>query len=294
MSYKLNCNLCPKNCNALRTQNSGKGFCGMGLKPVVARAAPHHWEEPVISGTNGSGAVFFSGCTLGCVFCQNHEISTQGFGKALSCTELAQVFKGLEAQGVHNINLVSGTHFVPRIIKALELYRPQIPIVWNSSGYEKSQTINALADYVDIWLPDFKYALSPAAMKYSGAEDYPKIAQAAIDAMLELSPTPIIENDIMKKGVIIRHLILPENTLNSIEVLNIVNKRYKGRALFSLMAQYTPHGNISAFRELKRKITRREYDKLCGVLFELGLEGFVQELTAADEGFIPAFDLSGL
>lgn len=283
---EVKCNLCPKKCNVDRSEK--RGFCKCPPAALAALAAPHMWEEPVISGEHGSGAVFFSGCTLGCKFCQNYEISAVPAGKEVSDRELADIFFNLEQQGVHNINLVSGTQFVPNIISALNIYRPKIPIVWNSGGYENIDTIDMLSDYVDIWLPDFKYADGEIAKKYSGAADYPEIARKAILRMAQYAPENVISDGIMQKGLIIRHLILPANTRNSIAVLNEIKALFPS-ALVSLMAQYIPHGQAHLFPEINRKITAREYNKVCDFMLELGLDGFVQERSSASESFIPAF-----
>lgn len=265
------------------------GFCGSGEKAVIARAAPHMWEEPVISGKKGSGAVFFSGCTMRCAYCQNFEISALRQGIPVNSEKLADILKSLEESGVHNINLVTGTHYTPAIIRALEIYKPKIPVVWNSSGYESLETIRLLAEHVDIWLPDFKYADEGLSVKYSKAHDYPEIAKKAIGLMIKYSGENVIEDGIIKRGTIIRHLVLPENTRNSIAVLDIIAQNFPNTPV-SLMCQYVPMGNAQDFRELNRRITRREYDKVCRYLFDLGLDGFVQEHGAADKSFIPNFN----
>lgn len=285
------CNLCPRNCNKERTLYEGKGFCNCSLTPKVARIAPHFWEEPCISGTNGSGAVFFSGCTLKCVFCQNYEISQCNTGKEITPSELAEQFKKLEAQGVHNINLVSACHYVPAVIESLNIYKPKIPVVYNSSGYEKTETLRLLEGLVDIYLPDFKYSDNSLAKSYSSAPDYRQTVQKAIDEMLRQTGNPEFdEKGIMKKGVIVRHLILPNHTKNSIGVLDILKERYDKNILVSLMGQYIPHGKAADFEKLGRKITKREYKKVSEHLLSLGLEGFMQELSSADEKYIPDWD----
>lgn len=284
---ELKCFLCPKKCGVDRSAKPG--FCKCPPRAIVARAAPHMWEEPVISGDKGSGAVFFGGCTLGCKFCQNYEISAVPKGREVSDKELAEIFRDLERQDVHNINLVSGTQFVPNIINAFKIYKPEIPIVWNSGGYENTETIDVLSEYVDIWLPDFKYANNEAAMKYSGAANYHETALSAIARMAHYAPKNVIENGIMKKGLIIRHLILPSNTRNSIAVLNEIKELFPN-ALVSLMAQYIPHGRAHLFKEINRRITAREYDKVCDVMMELELDGFVQERSSAKEDYIPNFE----
>lgn len=284
------CRLCPRNCRAERDENGGRGFCGLPSLAKVARIAPHMWEEPPISGKNGSGAVFFSGCTLRCVFCQNYEISALNRGRTINSKQLSEEFRRLESEGVHNINLVSPTPYVHCITEALDLYRPDIPIVYNSSGYEKVETLKALEGYVDIYLPDLKYSDNALALEYSRAKDYVETTIAAIGEMLrQTGKAELDEDGIMKKGTIIRHLVLPNHTKNSIGVLDIIKERFPDMPV-SLMGQYTPHGDIKKYPKLQRKITAREYNKVKNYLFESGLDGFVQELSSADEKYIPDWD----
>ena len=287
------CHLCPRNCNALRSDSEGKGFCKMGLMPKVARIAPHMWEEPCISGTKGSGTVFFSGCTLRCVFCQNYEISKKNYGKIITPQKLSDEFKKLENQGVHNINLVSPTPFIPAILEAFEIYKPKIPVVYNCGGYEKVETIRLLDGIVDIYLPDFKYSDNTLAKMYSFAENYVETTQAAITEMIRQTGNPVFNNDgIIEKGTIIRHLILPNHTKNSINVLNILNNIYSNgnNFLVSLMGQYVPLGKADEFSKLNRKITQREYEKVKNHLFQLDIDGFVQDLSSASDEYVPTWD----
>lgn len=290
------CKICPRECGAERTAQEGHGFCAMGADPVAARAALHFWEEPCISGKNGSGAVFFTGCSLKCVFCQNYEISTEKkVGKSLQPEELARIFERLQEQGAHNINLVNPTHFVPAIIQALKLANLEIPVVYNSGGYEKIETLKALEGLIDIYLPDYKYASNEIAEKYSAARDYVPFAQQAILEMArQTGPAVYTQDGLMKKGTIVRHLILPGNTRNSIAVLHWLKENLPKGVLVSLMAQYIPCGKASEFPEINRKITRREYEKVQNYLFDLDLDGFVQELSSAKKDFIPSFRLQGL
>ena len=282
----LQCNLCPRNCNIDRNENTG--FCKSHTKAKIARIAPHHWEEPCISGTKGSGTVFFSGCTLKCVFCQNYEISALNQGREITPYELSEEYKKLEQLGVHNINLVSACHFIPSILESFEIYKPNIPIVYNSGGYEKVETLKLLDGVVDIYLPDFKYSDNALAKEYSFAPDYVNTASLAIDEMVRQAGSPVFDdNGIMQKGVIVRHLILPNHTKNSIGVLEILKERYDDKILVSLMGQYIPHGKAMDFEKLSRKITKREYKKVSDKLIELELDGFMQELTSADEKYIP-------
>lgn len=286
----MKCNLCPRMCGAKRDENVGKGFCGLTTLPKIARIAPHMWEEPPISGKKGSGAVFFSGCTLRCVFCQNYEISAQNRGREITVEKLSDEFKRLEGMGVHNINLVSPTPYVEAVIGALDIYRPKIPIVYNSSGYERVETLRKLEGYIDIYLPDLKYSDNDLALSCSKALNYVETATNAIAQMLrQTGKAEFDQNGIMKRGTIIRHLVLPNHTKNSVGVLDIIKKRFPD-ALVSLMGQYTPHGDIEKYPLLQRKITAREYEKVKSHLFELDLDGFVQELSSADEKYIPTWD----
>lgn len=290
------CNLCPRKCGAVRTAHSGNGFCKMGELPVVARVAPHYGEEPCISGTKGSGTVFFSGCTMRCVYCQNYEISNEDGGRTITPERLAECYKELEDKGVHNINLVTADHFAHAVVKSLEIYKPRIPIVYNCSGYTSPKTLSMLDGLVDIYLPDFKYADDFLAVKYSSAPNYVNTAVAAIHEMTFQVGLPQFDVDgIMKKGVIVRHLILPAHTKNSLEVLDIVKRRFGDQVLLSLMCQYIPMGKVSdsEFSRINRKITRREYDKVKLEMMGLGIDGFTQELSSADESYVPEWDFEG-
>ena len=290
------CNLCPRKCGAVRTAHSGNGFCKMGELPVVARVAPHYGEEPCISGTKGSGTVFFSGCTMRCVYCQNYEISNEDGGRTITPERLAECYKELEDKGVHNINLVTADHFAHAVVKSLEIYKPRIPIVYNCSGYTSPKTLSMLDGLVDIYLPDFKYADDFLAVKYSSAPNYVNTAVAAIHEMTFQVGLPQFDDDgIMKKGVIVRHLILPAHTKNSLEVLDIVKRRFGDQVLLSLMCQYIPMGKVSdsEFSRINRKITPREYDKVKLEMMRLGIDGFTQELSSADESYVPEWDFEG-
>lgn len=285
------CNLCPRKCNACRTEHQGNGFCGSGTLPVVARVAPHFGEEPCISGTKGSGTVFFSGCTLKCVYCQNYEISDGHKGRAVTPKELADCYKRLEQQGVHNINLVTADHYVNAVAESLDIYKPSVPVVYNCSGYTSPKTLSILDGLVDIYLPDFKYSDDALAIKYSSAPNYVNTASAAIKEMIFQVGTPVIDEDgMMKKGVIVRHLILPSHTKNSLGVLDIIKRSYDKQVLVSLMCQYVPVNKAHDFPKINRTITRREYDKVKSELYALGLDGFTQDLTSASTDFIPDWD----
>lgn len=290
-----NCELCPRRCGVLRQPKQGNGFCHMGADPVVARAALHFWEEPCISGTRGSGAVFFTGCSLQCVFCQNYQISSERkTGKILTPKELSDVFRRLVSQGAHNINLVTGTHFAPAIAEALSLWKPPVPVVYNCGGYETVETLRMLEGLIDIYLPDLKYADDTLARQLSGAEDYVHVAHEAIVEMVRQTGPAIYDEDgIMQKGTLIRHLMLPGHTKDSIAVLNWIASQLPGVPV-SLMAQYVPCGKAECMQELNRRITKREYEKVQNHLFSLNLDGYVQERKSARKDFIPSFQLEGL
>ena len=288
------CTLCPRNCGAERTAESGAGICRMGTQPKIARAALHMWEEPCISGTRGSGAVFFSGCGLRCVFCQNEAISQQGEGKIVTTERLAEIFRELEAQGAHNINLVTAAHFVPAVLEALSLYRPNIPIVYNSSGYESIETLRMLSGVVDIYLPDYKYIDPNMAAMLSGARDYPDVAFAAIAEMIRQTGAPVYdENGMMQRGTLIRHLVLPGLTGDSMKILTRIRDEFPGIPV-SLMGQYTPCGRALSMPGMDRKIKKKEYARVLAHMEAIGLDGYRQELGSADGAFIPSFDETGV
>ena len=293
------CVLCPRECHVDRMEGQ-TGRCHETAELVVARAALHMWEEPCISGTVGSGAVFFSGCCMGCVFCQNHNIAEAKAGKRITTERLAEIFLELQKKGAANINLVTPTHFVPQIIEALQLARSNglnLPIVYNTSGYEKRDTIRMLKGYVDVYLPDFKYIESDLAKKYSYAETYPEYAKEAIEEMVEQTGQIQIDEHtgMIKKGVIVRHLVLPGHVKNSEAVIKYLYETYGEKILISIMNQYTPMPQVSEDPLLSRKVTKREYEKVVDYAIDLGLEyGFIQEGEAAKESFIPEFDLEGV
>jgi putative pyruvate formate lyase activating enzyme len=291
------CNLCPRRCGADR--NAQKGRCGCGDAVKAARAALHFWEEPCISGENGSGTVFFSGCTLGCVYCQNSDISHGGFGREISVERLAEIFLELQAKGVHNINLVSATPYVPWICRALDIARPalHIPVVYNCGGYERVETIRALAGYVDVYLPDIKYYSAEFSQRYSGARDYFEVAAAAVREMIaQTDGLRFDEAGMLQKGVIIRHLVLPGGRKDSMAILRWISENLpKDRFLLSLMSQYTPTERTKDYPEINRRITSMEYDSVVAEAVRLGLTGgFMQQRSSADEAYIPPFDLEGI
>lgn len=288
------CNLCPRRCNTERTEYSNEsGFCGMPLFPRLARAGLHFWEEPCISGKNGSGTVFFSGCSLRCVYCQNFEISHKNHGKTVSFERLAEIFKELEDRGAENINLVNPTHYTYAVKKALEIYKPNIPIVYNTGGYDRTEIVESFP--ADIYLFDLKYCDSNKAEKYSQANDYFEVAtRALLSAYKKIGKPKFNEKGVMTKGIIVRHLLLPSSTNDAIRIIDWTEKNCPD-VIFSLMAQYTPCGEADKFSELTRKITHREYDKVCDSLLNRNFyDIYVQELSSATEDFIPSFDLEGI
>jgi len=288
------CSLCPRNCRAERGDSAGGGVCGVGSLPKVARAGLHMWEEPCISGTRGSGAVFFSGCGLKCVFCQNEAISHGGEGKVVSVERLAGIFRELEAAGAHNINLVTAAQFVPAVIAALKIYRPQIPIVYNSSGYESIETLRMLEGYVDIYLPDFKYIDPGMAKLLSGAADYPQVAMEAIREMARQTGAAVYDADgMMLSGTQIRHLVLPGLTGDSMRILTAIADEFPGVPV-SLMGQYTPFGRALSIPGMNRRVTKKEYRRVLAHMDAIGLPGYRQELTSADAQYVPAFDGTGV
>lgn len=290
------CSACPRKCNAIRTESENKGgVCKMPLYPVVARAAVHMWEEPCISGKNGSGTVFFSGCSLGCVYCQNGEISHKNFGKAITPNRLSQIFAELEEKNVHNINLVNPTHFIYAINEAMNLRKPNIPVVYNSGGYDLPKTVELASTFCDIFLLDLKYITKERALKYSKAADYPEIATAAILKCQNIVGDPVFDdNGMMKKGVIIRHLVLPHGLSETRKVIEWV-KCNAPNAVFSLMSQYTPCGDLGSYPEINRKISVSEHRKALAMLSESGLENtYCQQYSSSNERFIPDFDLLGV
>ena len=289
------CRLCPRQCLAARDEGF-LGFCKSGRAMRLARAALHCWEEPVLSGERGSGAVFFTGCPLCCAYCQNYEISAgEKRGREVGPEELSQIFFDLIHQGAHNINLVTAGHFADQVREALLVKKLPVPVVYNSSGYESVETLKTLEGLVDIYLPDFKYAEGALAGALSRAPDYPETALAAIEEMVrQAGPARYGPDGLMQKGVLIRHLILPGHTKNSIAALKLIAGRFPGVPV-SLMAQYTPWGRakepggIPGFPELSRPITQRELDKVQAVLFDLGLDGFAQSRKAKGARYIPEF-----
>ena len=296
--YFENCTLCPRKCEVNRV--AGKtGACYVDRKMRVARAALHFWEEPCISGEEGSGAVFFAGCTLGCVFCQNTEISRGQTGEIVSVERMAEILLNLQKQGANNINLVTAGHYVPAVAESLRRAKDmglQIPVVYNSSGYELPDKLRCLDGLVDISLPDLKYLDRDLAGKYSRAQNYPDVAKSALEEMVR--QCPVCEFDgrgIMKKGVMVRHLLLPGHVRDSKAVLQYLHETYQDQIYISIMNQYTPMPQMTKYPELNRRVTKREYSRLLDYAVELGIEkGFFQEGDPAGESFIPAFNGEGV
>ena len=291
------CRLCPRGCSAARNSTRGEGRCGEGTVPRVARAALHKWEEPCISGSVGSGAVFFTGCPLGCIYCQNRSISRGStVGKAVTSDELRQIFMRLVAQGAHNINLVTPLHFSDGILPALREPLP-VPVIVNTGGYESVDTLRRWEGKAQIWLPDMKYSLSAPAARYSAAPDYPERAKAAIREMFrQVGPYRIGEDGLLKSGVIIRHLVLPDNADNTRGVLEWISSEFGPHdVLVSLMAQYTPPDGVDLPDELRRPVKPIEYKLALRQMEKLGItDGYTQEPAAATEEFLPEFDLTGV
>lgn len=291
------CNLCPRECGVNR--NSQKGYCRSGENLLVARAALHHWEEPCISGEEGSGTVFFSGCSIRCIYCQNCKIRDGKTGKDISTERLAEIFLELQKKNANNINLVTPTHYIPHIIQALDIAKLRglkLPVVYNTGGYEKVETLNMLDGYVDVYLPDFKYISPVTAKEYSNAPDYADFAKIALAEMVNQVGNPQFdERGIMKKGVIVRHLLLPEHLEESKKVVEYLFNNFGNKIYLSLMNQYTPMPEMVNHPVLSRRVTDKEYDELINFAVDIGVEnGFVQEGETALESFIPPFDNSGV
>ena len=292
----MNCMLCGHRCGADRAENE-TGFCSMGETAVLSKVMLHKWEEPCISGTNGSGAIFFAGCSLRCAFCQNWEISHMRKGLPVDIDRLRDIFDELADQGAHNINLVNPTHFVPFIQKAFKRYQKRIPVVYNTHGYDSLDALHRMDGIVDVYLPDLKDTYSLPARRYSSAPNYFEVAKVAIDEMFrQVGPVQYNENGLLKKGVIIRHLVLPGQIDSAKDVIDYVADHFeKGSVLFSLMSQYIPCGEATRYPEINRRLTQEEYDEVSQYLMDSPIDnGFMQELDSADEQYVPDFDLSGV
>lgn len=291
----MNCHLCERNCGVNRYEQTG--FCKANHHLIVARAALHYWEEPCLSGETGSGAIFFSNCSLKCLFCQNYQISSQGIGKEISIERLTTIMLELQDQQAHNINLVTPTHYVPSLIKAITLAREKglkLPIVYNTGNYETLKTIESLNGLVDIYLPDLKYFDSQLGKKYSGVNNYFDVASRNLDAMLKQVGKPQFSNGIMQKGVIVRILVLPGHINDAKNIIKYLYQKYHDDIYMSIMNQYTPV-NECPYPNLNRKLTDEEYDEVINYAYDLGVRrAFIQEGDTVKESFIPLFDLTGV
>ena len=294
----MKCELCPRRCGADRSIE--KGICGVSDKLMAARAALHYWEEPCISGSNGSGAVFFSGCALHCVYCQNRNISDGSAGLEISVGRLTEIFFELADKKANNINLVTGDHYIPLIAEAIADAKGRgfdKPFIFNCSGYERVEALKLLDGLIDVYLPDFKYMEAEPAGRYSHAPDYPETAGKALDEMVRQCPSCVFDGEgLITRGVIVRHLLLPGHVMNSKKVLKYLHKRYKNTIYISIMSQYTPIAGISdGFPELSRRIKKSEYDRLTDYAIKLGIENaYIQDMTVSRESFIPEFDNEGV
>lgn len=289
------CNICPRNCNVDRT--SQMGFCSVGDSIRVSKAMLHHWEEPCISGENGSGAIFFSGCNLRCCYCQNYKISTQTFGKDITIEHLANIMISLQEQGANNINLVTPTHYTDKIIQTLDIckHKINIPIVYNCGGYEKLDTLKELRDYVDIYLTDFKYYSSEMSKMYSKCEDYFKVTSKAILEMYHQHNELVYKDNILQKGLIIRHLVLPTGRHDSISILEwLSNNLDVSKFLLSLMSQYTPNENCKNYPKIDRRTSTFEYNSVLDKAIELNFKGYMQDRRSAKSEYTPNFNLDGI
>ena len=299
MNKLLNsCTLCPRNCKVNRNNNE-LGYCGMTNQLMVARASLHYWEEPIISGERGSGTVFFSGCNLKCVFCQNYQISNNNFGKPISIHRLSEIFLELQEKGANNINLVTPTHFVPLIIEALKIAKAKgfnIPIVYNSSGYENVETIKLLKGYIDIYLPDFKYYDNKYANKYSKCNNYFEAVTSSLNEMIKQVGKPVFnEEGILTKGIIVRHMMIPGLLNDSKKIIHYLVDNYNDDIFISIMNQYTPTNNLTNYQEINKTVNDSEYDELINYAIDLGIKnGFMQEGETQKTSFIPEFDTTGV
>ena len=285
------CNLCPRKCNAERNDSIGKGYCKMPKSLYVSRVAHHYWEEPVISGKKGTVAVFFTGCTLDCIYCQNREISHANLGRKVTIDELAKEVTLLLDKGAESLSFITPSHYTNGIIQLLDIISPNVPVVYNTSGFDSIETLNKLEGYIDIYLPDFKYSNNDLGLEYSNVRNYFDVTSKAIEEMVRQTGEPVINQDgIMEKGTMVRNLVLPSHTKNSIEVINYLAEKYGDKILFSLMGQYIPYGDAKKHKKLNRKITKRVYEKVLLAFESSGLNGYCQELSSASEKYIPEWD----
>lgn len=287
------CNQCPRRCGADRDIKTG--VCGVNTGYKVARAALHYWEEPCISGEKGSGTVFFSGCSLKCVYCQNYRISSECYGKEITEDRLIEIFRELEARGANNINLVNPTHYTVQLASTLSKYKPSVPVVYNTGGYDSVESLKMLDGLVDIYLTDMKYVSPSVSLKYSKAADYFDVCSAAVREMKRQQGTDVFENGLMKKGLIIRHLVLPGNVSQAMRTLDWINDNLPIDTVISLMGQYMPCAKAAEYPTINRKLSEREYNLVLDYAEKLGFENvYIQELDSSSEEFVPDFDLSGV
>ena len=287
------CNQCPRRCGADRDIKTG--VCGVNTGYKVARAALHYWEEPCISGENGSGTVFFSGCSLKCVYCQNYKVSSECYGKEITKDRLIEIFKELEAQGANNINLVNPTHYAVQLASTLSKYKPSVPVVYNTGGYDSVESLKLLDGLVDIYLTDMKYVSPSVSLKYSKAADYFDVCSAAVREMKRQQGTDVFENGLMKKGLIIRHLVLPGNVSQAMRTLDWIKDNLPIDTVVSLMGQYMPCAKAAEYPTINRKLSEKEYNVVLDYAEKLGFENvYIQELDSSSEEFVPDFDLSGV
>ncbi len=288
MNKDISCSLCPNGCKV--DKNLNPGACGTDSAVRISKYYLHPFEEPVISGKNGSGTVFFCGCSLKCVFCQNFSLSRNLRGKVISVNELAEIFASLEKAGAHNINLVNPTHYSDKILEALSIYRPKIPIVYNTHGYENISVLHKLNDFVDVYLPDMKFLSPTLSKRYTGKDNYFEIASNAIEFMINSKPLVFGSDGLLKQGVLVRHLVLPGAIFDSKNILDWF-KDFDKSAFINVMSQYTPFGEIDCFPELKRKITKREYDSVIDYAISIGIENmFYQSQKSVGTDYIPEWD----
>ena len=286
------CNLCPRKCNAIREEHKGYGFCRMPKDAYVSRIALHLWEEPIVSGKQGTVAVFFTGCTLNCIYCQNREISQENLGKRMTVEEIGDKIIELLKSGGETLSFITPTHYSHLIREIIDYVKPKVPVIYNTSGYESVSTLRTLEGYIDVYLPDLKYSNNELGKLYSKADHYFDTAIEAIDEMIRQTGKPIINSKgIIEKGTLVRNLVLPNHTRNSIEIIEFLDKHYEGKILFSLMGQYVPYGLALSHKNLCRKITKREYQKVLMAFENSNLDGFCQELSSADEKYIPTWDI---
>ncbi len=283
------CRLCPNECGVDRTSSHGK--CHAGAEARICRVALHHWEEPIISGTRGSGTIFFSGCSLGCVFCQNYEISHFSVGRPYTTKELIDAIQHLEAAGAHNINFVNPTHYAHVLYTALMQYRPSVPVIYNTGGYDKVETLQMLNGLIDIYLPDLKYLTPNLAKRYSGQENYPTVACAALDEMFRQAGPAKVTGNLMQRGMIVRHMMLPGQSDEGVRVAEYLANRYGNAIYISAMSQYTPHGQMDKYPEINRRLKPIEYKRMVATLSRLGITNcFTQDIGSSDDRYIPPFE----